>query len=505
MISLWSSGAFPATAPDPDFRRALRFYRNAAFEQSARILAHLVKIHPENPLYWFNLGNSLFRLKQYEAAEEAYSKVESLHSPLAIPSELYRADCDAKLGKDSPAIELLDSLRQKQMPLALSRQVESLHEQLSNTLWEQQMNRGLAHYRSNNFGEALGNFLQAAKTHPSPDSQMMTGMTYLRLLDPADARSAFNRVLDSNAGPDLKEDAQEFLRQIREGHWRQEDPYYLTLDVSGGYNSNIFGNGYTETGVGEPVWQADLGGGYGFFPGRPVSLKLEYFLSSEQIVNLPDFQLVTQTLDGRLSYRTGGWLIQALPSIQYQLLGSLPFLTRAGGQFYLERSVGKSQFGLSYDHMSITSANPSYPYLAGTFQEGQIYWRYSAGAYDFNALFLIWSENIGDEVISTGTVPLANVTEGPEADLSWYPSPFWTLKASAAFLFSDYTNPDISRVDKQLRMGVRVSRGLRENLSLYFLTSMIFNSSTLGADSGVEDKNYSQIISKIGLSWDLLP
>ena len=114
-------------------------------------------------------------------------------------------------------------------------------------------------------------------------------------------------------------------------------------------------------------------------------------------------------------------------------------------------------------------------------------------------------EDIGDLLLSTGTLPLAQLSLGPRLQLSWSFTESWSLWADTSYLFRDYENPaqpdDLSRDDKQWNLSFRLSRRLDSGLGLFLSSSVVVNDSTLGPGS-VRDRNYTAFIISGGLSWD---
>ena len=79
----------PGVARADDFDRSLKLVESGDYVGGQKILKKLVRLHPERPEVWFNLGYTLYKEKSFDAAIEAWETVIKLKSPLAQTAELY--------------------------------------------------------------------------------------------------------------------------------------------------------------------------------------------------------------------------------------------------------------------------------------------------------------------------------------------------------------------------------------------------------------------------------
>jgi tetratricopeptide (TPR) repeat protein len=79
VLAVWSLGAVSVSSPDaarvaPDFQKANEFYRDGDFQKATQIYERLAEAHPHEAVYYYNLGNSLFRMKRLGPAILAYER-----------------------------------------------------------------------------------------------------------------------------------------------------------------------------------------------------------------------------------------------------------------------------------------------------------------------------------------------------------------------------------------------------------------------------------------------
>ena len=84
LILILSSGLARAD----DFDRSLKLVEAGDYVGGQKILTKLVQLHPDRAAYWFNLGYTLYKEKNFEAAIDAWNTVIKLKSPLAEGAEL---------------------------------------------------------------------------------------------------------------------------------------------------------------------------------------------------------------------------------------------------------------------------------------------------------------------------------------------------------------------------------------------------------------------------------
>src|SRR4051812_22126961 len=64
----WAVSSFAVEDEEWLFRQALQNLQRKNFNKSLPVLEDLVRTHPINPSYWFNLGNTYYALGRYDKA-----------------------------------------------------------------------------------------------------------------------------------------------------------------------------------------------------------------------------------------------------------------------------------------------------------------------------------------------------------------------------------------------------------------------------------------------------
>jgi len=338
---------------------------------------------------------------------------------------------------------------------------------------------------------------------------MMKGLALLRLGEPGKAKREFSAILEApyrpELSPELREDSQHFLRQIEQGDWPKELPYWLFLDVAGEYDSNIFGDAEGDPSLSEPVISVDLGAGYHHTELDPLFFRISYYFSWNEVIGESSLRFLRNSIYGQVAWDEHDWLLEVRPGFRYEILGTESFLAKPGIGTTVQKRFWRHRVGLRYDYTRNVSPSSSYSYLEGNVHAGSLYWGYGRSRWLLEVAATAFREEIGDLLLSTGTLPLAQLSLGPRLQLSWSFAESWSVEATTSYLFRDYDNPaqpgDVSRDDRQWNLSLRISRRLHSGLGLFLASSVVVNDSTLGSGS-VRDRNYTEFIVSGGLSWD---
>jgi len=493
------------TDPDEAFRRAIELFEAQQYPQSRRILESLTKAHPTRALYWFNLANSDYMLEDYEKALEAYRKVIALGSPLALSARLYAVKAHRKSTEYASAVRELKKLEVERLPPGIAAELRSEIDTLQAALLEV----GIDLYRAKRYGESLQQFDLALELEPDAETEMMKGLALLRLERPDEAKKEFSAILEDprrpELNPKLREDSHYLLQQIEKGDSPKSLPYWLYLDVAGEYDSNIFGDAQGEPSLSEPLFSVDLGAGYQHTALDPLFFRVSYYLSWDEVIDYSSLRFLRNSIYGQMTWDQHDWLLEIRPSFRYEILGTESFLAKPGIGASVQKRFTGHRVGLRYDYTRNLSPSSTYRYLEGDVHAGSLYWNYARSRWLVEVAATAFKEEIGDLLLSTGTLPLAQLSLGPRLQLSWAFADSWALQAATSYLFRDYENPaqpgDLPRDDEQWNLSLRLSRRLHSGLGVFLSSSVVVNDSTLGPGS-VRDRNYTEFIVSGGLSWD---
>jgi tetratricopeptide (TPR) repeat protein len=500
-----------STHPDEDFRQAIELFEAKQYLESRRILERLAETHPTRALYWFNLANSDYMLEDYASALRGYRKVIALGSPLSPPARLYAARAHRKTGEHASAVRELNLLQDMRLPPEMTAALHSEIDLLQAVLLE----AGIDLYRSQRYREALQKFSLALEMAANAEIELMKGLALLRLDQPDQAKQAFDSVLEGThpsegASTRLREDSQHFLRQIEKGDRRTVRPYWLFMDLAGGYDSNLFGGSDQGSSLSKPLVSADLGAGYRNTALDPLLLQVSYYFSWDEVISEPSLRFIQNSIYGHVTWDHNGWLLEIRPGFRHQILGTDSFLAKPGIGAVVQKRISSHRIGARYDYTRNLSPSLTFNYLEGNIHIGSVYWRYERPRWLTEVSAMVFQEGIGDLVLSTEEplelLPLAQISVGPRLYLSWSFTRLWSLQAITSYLFRDYENSaqpgNESRRDQQWNLNLRLSRRIYSRLGAFVSSIVTVNRSTLGAGS-VRDRNYTQFIISGGLSWDV--
>jgi tetratricopeptide (TPR) repeat protein len=497
---------------DEEFRQALRLFEQQDFKASGEILQRLVRDQPENGLYWFNLGNVHYSLDMFAQAIRAYEKAMSLTDSLSPLARLYAAKAHRRSGNRQRALETLSPLLKQNLPPNVLAAVRAeqilLEENGADSPAQRSLRTGLRLYRTAQYPEALRNFKDSLEAAPLPEAAMMKGLTYLRLGEPQEANIAFREVLRLRPSTDLRADALDFIRQIREGLWPELGPWWLWLDVAGGYNSNYYELGST-TGVWDtPVGVFSFGGGYRLIRTRPWFFQVGYSGSIQETFWLEGGQFANYSLQLPFGFQNREWFFQISPGASIQYLGSSAFMAKPGVGLTLYRHVGPLSLGYIYEYVANEPLLENFTYLKGQLKGHRVSVDFEGKGLSASLFYSMFEEDVGDLTYSNGSrLPLGNSSHGPGMTASWSANSRWKFSAAGSNLLKTYYRRTISaggqeRVDAQISASARIAYRFTGQFQLYLSQDATWNESTLGADS-VQDKNFEKYQTFTGFTWSL--
>lgn len=490
------------------FRSAIDRFKNGDYEKSASILNGLVTLEPSEGLYWFNLGNAYFMMEDFGKAVSCYIKVIKLKSGLSMPARLYLTRSYRLAKRLDYALTSIRPLIGIPLPDSLSEELEEEKEDLATELFS----LGMEAYGDKRYGDSIGYFDGVLSLGHDADSRMIKAFALLKSGKVGDARTEFELIrakgYDKISDEGQRADAEYFLRQIDEGKWERFKPYWLYADVWAGYDSNVYNDGSSEAGVSRPSIQLRIGTGVRFFEKGSFGGRIAYNLSWEEYPGLSYLRLITNKARLPLNFDNMDWRVQAEPFLQHEFLDMESFLFKAGTSLRVEKYFRSQTIGLNYEYTRNIPILSNYDYLEGNVHSASLYWQYRGSTYMIGPNLTFLRECIGDLLLTTGTVPLANISFGPGINTWWEFVRDLRLSLGWAFLLKYYdgaTSPDGQiRDDKYLNGYLKLAKGISHKVELFVESVLRINWSTLGASS-VDDKNYRQFIVFGGLSWNILP
>jgi hypothetical protein len=487
------------------FNQAIEYSSQGEIRKSARLLARLVRAHPNESLYWFNLANAHFKLRTYNSAITHYERVIALRGPLEWPARIYMAKAYRKKGQLEHAYHALVSMAQANLPPNLSTQLEQEKTELESRL----LDSGFKEYRQYRYSEAMANVARALSLRPSTQGEFLRGLIHWQRQDYPAAKRSFEYVIRYPSSEDLRKEAQSFMSRLSTEDEGAVSRKGLTLSLfsAAGYNSNYYADGESEEITGRPVGSLTANLGTSLYRSSRLEVTAGYVLEIDEIVGFPaDRAIRNNVLLGTKAYY-GGWLAQVSPSYQHELANGEPALSKPGLGLGLERRIDNNYLGVTFDYQRSLAIDDYYRDLEGSYQGYKVYWNHERRSWSATLALRYFEDQTQDLILSYGELPLANHSLGPILGFSWQPNDNWDLSLRYTFLTRVYTLPVAltgeRRLDRQSIGTLNISRGIGTVIKLFASAQATYNRSNFG-DLAVDDKNYVQWVYLAGMTWEIL-
>ena len=478
-------------------KQAINLFNAADYEKSKVLLKRLIEMDQSRPIYWFNLGNAEFMLENYRSAIRAYYKVTELKGNLDLAARLYIAKSYRKAGKFEKAGVFIRQIVNADFPPAMQIEVDSEME----IVQEELLKEGIEKYRKENYSEALRVFEGVLRIRENENARMMAGLSYLKLGQSDKARANLEKIDAA-----IKPDAGLLLRQIEQSKWSALPPYWLNATFSGGYDSNVYGDGSSEPLEGKPLLNVGLDGGARLFKERGFSGSISGGMFWEEVVGVSPLRYLSFDLSLPHSYTTDEFILLLSPSASYSILESSSFLIKPGIAASVSKIWPNHELEVAYNYNRNVSFVDIYDYLQGNQQSIVAAWRYSVGKIYIKPYFNLLLEDLSDLELVSGTLPLSNRSYGPGFKLGLVVADSWKLYFNGLFMIRNYDNPSLPggtfRNDKYFSGYFRIKKKMIHSLSAFLDFSLAVNRSTLSS-ADVDDKNYNRFKVAGGLLWEV--
>ena len=460
----------------------------------------LTRSSPSNALYWFNLGNVEFNLGDFRSALASHEEVARLMSPLSLASQFIQAKCHRKLFEFEKAANLL--LKFKGAPLSDEMQSE-IGEELA-TLENEVIEKGLQFYKEGDYQEAIDYLEIAEKMGGEEQLTMVKALALFNLQRKEEAVELLTKVATRSVTPSTKQGAG-FLLEGMEFADRKK-PYWIFLDLSSGYNSNVNQDGRSRTKIQTGVIDLYTGGGYEFPRRGNFFSKAGVALFLEEVPSHSSSRLLIDNIYFQEQYYDSDWLVRVSPYFQHQLLDTYTLLFKVGATLKVQREWNDLSVGLNFD-LGKNFGIESYNYLSGGYKGVRPTIGVDLDSLHAEFFYRYTLEETGDLVRGGSLLPLANHSHGPGSTLHWEISPAWDITFSIGYywkIFKTLALPDVAeRKDTTIESFLKISRKMNSSLGLFAQFGFLRNRSTLGAGS-VHDRNFDRYVTLFGASWDIL-
>ncbi len=489
-----------------EFGSALQLFTSKNYEQSRRAFFELVKRHPKNNVYWFNLANSYFMLGQYRNAVVCYNHVIRSKDGLKIASQWYRARAFYKLGDRKKALsELRYILRHEAPPPAVRLGVEEdLRTQFGGGVIERAHSAGetrlefeaLKLYQRHEFRQALA-AVDRIK-YPSKHDLILKSL----ILKKMNRLSESRRILKSINSQEAKNllDEVEMAQTSRRKFWGY-------INASLGQESNVYQvpafQSPTSRTISDDFW--GLGGELKSWGKR--YLLLNYYGNLYDVFSISALQIISHRLWLSYGFKKSGWNMQIGPYYELDDWGGQSAYDVFGIKYKTFRYKNHFQWGATADFGSQSASQARYSYMSGAVTSLRFYAGYIKNSIFAQVYLLGEHDGIGDIKFTNGDVL-------PEGQNNYGIGGWGIIRINNKWMaigriqvinrnFIDHAVPNKVRADSEAKYEVRAIRTFTNRFSGYLSLSETDNSSTLGSND-VVDLNYTDQIFLLGVSWSNL-
>lgn len=493
-------------AEDPRFTASLETYKNKDFFKTIQLLIPLVKDHPQRSIYWFNLANSQFMLKKYNAAIAGFNKVISLNGNFSDISIIYKAKALKKLGQHEEASGLLEKLDLKP---SLTKGIKALLVAEIEELDEISFVEGeaLKFYRTGQWSKCESSLVTLDLENLSLNGRLLFGLSLMRQKKYIEADQFLQIQINVlSLPPAQRKIFSDLLKKARQND-KTMSPKWLFFETSYGQTSNVYFDGLSRTALASSVFKSILGAGYHFNSQNKTSQKIGYTLNYEQPKAATELTTYSHTIQGFLNLNESTRDFSASLYFVSQNIDNSLASEKLGSNFKTVYTYDQTDLSLEIDLSKIESKNQSLSVLRGS-------------AFSLRPAFGFWGQTTyGQLYISLGRdqVEDLNYTDGSRLPLGqdyyglgfsglWKFSQKGILSMGTSIIQHQFKNLELpdskTRSDQEINLFLKLNYYVYHDMAVYIIGEQINNRSSLGIED-VWDKNYNVNIITTGFVWDV--
>lgn len=435
------------------WKSGLALYNQGDFFGAKSKLLKLVRVRPSNSLYWFNLGNSYFMLKDFSRAQIAFSKVENLKGPLAPAAMLYRAKAIKANGDPQAARSLLQILIVRK-DLTPAIREEATRDLVASS---EETDEALSLYKAGKYARALR---VINKNKPLNEDQQLLKALILIKLDREDHAHAILKKLEDSEP--LRGLVTTILDRIRDNYSK---PHWLFVEAAGGFDSGS-------------LLFADAGGGVRWWEDNLWYANTGYTLRVRETPDHPEEKTLSQEVRLNAGRELGTELFLVSPYYARDSADIGEIRSTLGVNVRGRWGSPKLEWGADGEWVKDESLNETYSYLDGSRQRYSL----SVGRID-NSVYMRAQLNYSKN--KTGE---AHDEWGPSLRVLWRLQA--TLVAESSVSYSNRKYELLGRKDLHA-LSARITKIFSPRLAAY-LSWTQYN----------ENTNRTQVLA--GVIWDVL-
>jgi hypothetical protein len=283
------------------------------------------------------------------------------------------------------------------------------------------------------------------------------------------------------------------------------------LDLSAGYNSNIFMGMPGFPNISAPTADLSVTLEIPFLQKKTYTLSTDVIIQDDEIIGYPDFRTIGASFFPKWKWFSHEYSLEVGPEGQIFYIGTTPYIGKLGGQAHVSRTWQSDTVTLGGNIDKDYAPSSLYSYVAGTSALISLVYTHTFSRASDQLVaegnLSYWSESNLNYSSGDLLLPLTYTGPSAAAGLQYSNASPWTLGLRFTYYFRDYTpdeQPDeIKRIDNAEETTLRCDYRLNKTVSLYFSGVYLRNNSTLGSDSA-SDENFNDFRAQLGASWRFL-
>lgn len=505
------------------FDLGMSSFKKKKYNQSLTFWNFLCLKNPKKGLYFFNKGNVLFLIQDYQAALVSYRKVLELNSELSQVAALYMSKCYKKMGKFKTAKITISSLLKSK---DLKPSVRGLAQQEVELINEAQKSKeredrsiplefvlGLKYFKQQKYVESIANLELASKSYTSPELYLIKGICYFKLNNNKLSKVNLKLAAKKASDPDIISNASALLSLIKQKESEvvfEKSPWDLSLGFSFNYTTNPLGVTEVSNGSKESQYSLELNFGRRFTFFKNFQINPSYDFLFDQSFKTSDDRFVEHSLNLSLLYYGHLGSINFAPNYSKQESGKKDYLSKVGGDLSLSVNYLKfwsTTLGLRTSQNKPASAEESY--LKGSSDSFSLSQSFSLEKFSFNTSFSLTQDSFQDQVDNV----LSKKAQGVTLGLYFYPLEVFNISTSVNYLREVYkADPGSGFVRKntQTSLSLGISYDISKQINIYFNSNLSIDDGNLDTQrneigvSLTEDLYEFDEQVSIGMTWYIL-
>lgn len=481
----------------PHVIEGLYAFEKGDLDKSEKIFTRLLKDHPRNPVFLYNMGNIKLVQKQDKLAAHYYQIVIDLKSPLAPAAKIYMSQAVDRMGNYKKAIRLLGEAIEENLSDALYNLAMDEIE-LYKDYEEEFVNLANHQFERKEYERAYRNYWYAWVINPSSENNFKMGNTLLLLNNFKKAEDHFYKIKDDEIFKRAEDLMYEYgiLEHIQVTKHKRVT---LFFDYSSGSNSNPNTQAESETYDSDSERVVAYGGDYNFLIWKGLKAKIGVDGYRDSFKADPESKSSGLGFLLPVSYGTENFDFSITPKREKTTYGGEDYVRNSTLGFNHIYYFNKAKTSLSYTYSKYSALNSEYDYLSGKGHSFEAFYTYLFNYLDITIGYTWGKETLNDNDSSVSS----NSNKAYELAFFIPLAERVSLDISTNYQISNYLadSTGFAQKDTTWTSYATLTLALRDYLSIYIRERFIKNNSNVKSDT--LDYNYTQQYLAFGATFYL--